>query len=44
MFKQTTPKSFLSWVGGKSQLTGSILPLLPVHHCYCEVFAGAVVR
>lgn len=41
MLKQDKPKSFLAWVGGKSQLTDRIIPLLPPHHCYCEVFAGA---
>lgn len=35
------PKSFLAWMGGKSQLTDQIIPLLPPHHCYVEVFAGA---
>lgn len=34
-------KSFLSYLGGKSKLTGKILPLIPKHICYCEVFAGA---
>lgn len=34
-------KSFLAWVGGKSRLTDVIIPLIPEHHCYCEVFAGA---
>ncbi len=34
-------KSFLSWVGGKSLLAGKIIPLMPAHKCYCEVFAGA---
>lgn len=34
-------KSFLSWVGGKSLLAGKIIPLMPDHKCYCEVFAGA---
>lgn len=34
-------KSFLSWVGGKSLLAGKIIPLIPAHKCYCEVFAGA---
>ena len=33
--------SFLAWVGGKSHLTDRIIPLLPDHRCYCEVFAGA---
>lgn len=32
--------SIVSWLGGKSRLTDKILPLLPKHHCYCEVFAG----
>jgi DNA adenine methylase len=34
-------KSPLAWVGGKSQLTDQIIPLMPAHTCYCEVFAGA---
>ena len=34
-------KSFLSYLGGKSLLTGKIIPLIPKHTCYCEVFAGA---
>lgn len=34
-------KSFLSYLGGKSLLTGKIIPKIPDHHCYCEVFAGA---
>ncbi len=34
-------KSFLSYLGGKSLLTGKIMPLIPAHVCYCEVFAGA---
>ncbi|KUG24585.1 methyl-directed repair dna adenine methylase [hydrocarbon metagenome] len=34
-------KSFLSYLGGKSSLTGKIIPLIPKHTCYCEVFAGA---
>lgn len=38
---QTHPKSFLSWIGGKSLLTDKIIPLMPEHQCYCEVFAGA---
>lgn len=37
----TQAKSFLAWVGGKSQLTSTILPLIPTHKCYVEVFAGA---
>jgi len=34
-------KSFLAYVGGKSLLVNKILPKIPEHHCYCEVFAGA---
>lgn len=34
-------KSFLSWIGGKSLLADRIIPMLPEHDCYCEVFAGA---
>jgi DNA adenine methylase len=34
-------KSFLSYLGGKSLLAAKILPLIPEHKCYCEVFAGA---
>lgn len=33
--------SFLSYLGGKSQLTKKIIARIPEHHCYCEVFAGA---
>jgi DNA adenine methylase len=34
-------KSFFGWVGGKSQLTSTIIPLIPPHKAYVEVFAGA---
>lgn len=34
-------KSFLSYVGGKSLLANKIIPKIPEHLCYCEVFAGA---
>lgn len=34
-------KSPLAWVGGKSKLTSTILPLIPDNQCYVEVFAGA---
>lgn len=37
----TQAKSFFGWVGGKSQLTSTILPLIPEHKHYVEVFAGA---
>lgn len=36
-----SPKSFISYVGGKSKLTDQIIPLIPSHDCYAEVFAGA---
>jgi len=34
-------KSFLSYLGGKSLLVNKIIPKIPAHTCYCEVFAGA---
>lgn len=34
-------KSPLAWVGGKSKLTATLIPLIPPHQCYVEVFAGA---
>ena len=34
-------KSFLSYLGGKSLLADKIIPMIPPHTCYCEVFAGA---
>ena len=34
-------KSFLSYLGGKSLLTRKIIPLIPPHTCYVEVFVGA---
>jgi len=34
-------KSFLSYLGGKSLLATKIIPKIPPHTCYCEVFAGA---
>lgn len=41
MFNKHTRKSPLGWVGGKSKLTSTIIPLIPPHKCYAEVFAGA---
>ncbi|WP_228519737.1 DNA adenine methylase [Methylophilus sp. QUAN] len=41
MFSKHTRKSPLGWVGGKSKLTSTIIPLIPPHKCYAEVFAGA---
>jgi DNA adenine methylase len=29
------------WLGGKSRLTKTIIPLIPEHKCYAEVFSGA---
>lgn len=37
----TQRKSPLAWVGGKSKLVPTLLPLIPKHSCYVEVFAGA---
>jgi hypothetical protein len=37
----TTKTELLSWVGGKSLLAKEIIPLIPKHQCYGEVFAGA---
>ena len=34
-------KSPISYLGGKSLLAKKIIPLIPKHHCFCEVFAGA---
>lgn len=37
----TQGKSFISWIGGKSRLSKQLIPLIPEHQCYAEVFAGA---
>ncbi|MCE5265666.1 MAG: Dam family site-specific DNA-(adenine-N6)-methyltransferase [Deltaproteobacteria bacterium] len=34
-------KSFLAYMGGKSILAPKIIPKIPKHNCYVEVFAGA---
>ena len=34
-------KSFLSYVGGKSKLSSTIIRQIPPHKTYCEVFSGA---
>lgn len=34
-------KSPLSWVGGKSRMVHKLLPLIPEHKTYVEVFGGA---
>jgi DNA adenine methylase len=33
--------SVISWVGGKRLLRKKIIPLIPQHEVYCEVFGGA---
>lgn len=37
----TKVKSPLKWVGGKNKLVNTLVPLIPEHECYCEVFGGA---
>lgn len=34
-------RAFLAWVGGKSKLARQVVGLMPPHHSYIEVFAGA---
>jgi len=34
-------KSPIKWVGGKSKLVDKLIPLIPKHRCYVEVFGGA---
>ena len=34
-------KSPLKWVGGKSKMVKTLLPMIPEHKCYVEVFGGA---
>lgn len=34
-------RSPIKWVGGKSKLRNVILPMIPEHECYVEVFGGA---
>lgn len=33
-------KKLIPWVGGKASLAGEIVPLIPPHTCYVELFAG----
>lgn len=33
--------SFIAWVGGKKNLSKTIVAMIPEHHCYVEVFGGA---
>lgn len=35
------PRPLVPWLGGKRRLAPQILPLLPEHTCYVELFAGA---
>ncbi len=37
----TIMKSPLAYIGGKSRLAKTIIPMVPAHRTYCEVFAGA---
>ena len=34
------PKPLIKWLGGKRKLLGELLPIIPKHHCFCEVFCG----
>lgn len=36
------PRPVLSWPGGKTRLLKHILPMIPEHTCYCEVFGGGL--
>jgi DNA adenine methylase len=40
MKTETTLKTPISYYGGKQQMLRHILPLIPVHHLYCEPFCG----
>jgi DNA adenine methylase len=35
-------RPLLRWPGGKSRMLRHLLPLIPPHVCYCEVFAGGL--
>ena len=35
-------KPAFAWVGGKRQLSETIVKLMPKHNIYCEVFDGAL--
>ncbi len=39
--KRIVTKSPLAYIGGKSRLAKTIIPMIPEHRTYCEVFAGA---
>lgn len=34
-------RSPICWMGGKSRQLKTLLPLVPEHNCYVEVFGGA---
>lgn len=34
------PRPVIGWAGGKQRLLKHLLPLVPEHTCYCEVFFG----
>jgi DNA adenine methylase len=34
-------RSPIKWVGGKSKLRKTIVPIIPEYDCYVEVFGGA---
>lgn len=40
MNKQPALKTPISYYGGKQQMLRHILPIIPVHHLYCEPFCG----
>jgi len=36
------PRPVISWAGGKTRLLKHLLPLIPPHKTYCEVFGGGL--
>jgi DNA adenine methylase len=40
MNKQQRAKPILRWPGGKARMLKHLLPIIPPHVCYCEVFTG----
>lgn len=41
MKKAKRLRSPICWFGGKGNMVAKLLPLIPPHHIYCEVFGGA---
>ncbi|MBX3736737.1 MAG: DNA adenine methylase [Candidatus Didemnitutus sp.] len=41
-FELPKPRPVVSWAGGKGKLLQHILPLIPKHTCYVEVFGGSL--